>query len=113
VAPPEQRRYQRYAMPFTLEISSGGSIQTCEGQDLGAGGCRALVLFPLQRDQVVRVRLRCDRTTQEPAGQATVAWATREPPYRVGLCFSDPLAEQAVRFIHGVLGPVRLTTQRE
>ena len=107
----EQRRYQRYAMPFAVELSAGGLIQTCEGQDLGAGGCRAVVLFPLQREQVVRVRLRSERTVQEPAGQATVAWSTREPPYRVGLRFSDPLAEQAVRFIHAILGPVRLTTQ--
>jgi hypothetical protein len=39
-----------------------------------------------------------------------VAWISRDPPYRVGLQFSDELAEHAVRFIHGILGPVRLTT---
>jgi PilZ domain len=107
---PEKRRYQRYAFAFAAEVSSGGSVQTCEGIDIGAGGCRLTVLFPLSAGQPVRVRLRSERISLEPAGQATVAWASREPPYRVGLRFSDPLAEQTVGFIHGVLGPVRLTT---
>ena len=42
---------------------------------------------------------------------ASVAWASRDPPYRIGLQFSEPLSEQAVGFIHGIFGPVRLTTQ--
>ena len=109
--PPDPRRYVRYEVRFAVEVSSGGQLQTCQGEDIGAGGCRLVVLFPLQRGQSVRLRLRSDRIPLEVTGQATVAWTSRNPPYQVGLQFSDPLAEQAVRFIHGLLGPVRLTTQ--
>lgn len=105
----DERRYIRYELRFTVELSAGGSVQTCEGEDLGAGGCRANVLFPLQRGQAVRLRLRSDRQPLEVSGPATVAWTSRDPPYKVGLQFSDALAEQAVKFIHGLLGPVRLT----
>jgi hypothetical protein len=110
VPPADPRRYVRYQIRFTVELSSGGQLQSCEGEDIGAGGCRAVVLFPLQRGQSVRLRLRTDRTPLEVSGQATVAWTSRDPPYRVGLEFSGPLAEQAPRFIHAMLGPVRLTT---
>ena len=57
----------------------------------------------------VHLRLRTDRMALEVSGQATVAWAQRDPPYRVGFEFSAPLAEKAVTFIHALLGPVRLT----
>jgi hypothetical protein len=110
VPPADPRRYVRYETRFAVEVSTGGQVMTCEGEDVGAGGCRVLVLFPLQRGQQVRVRLRSERTAIEVSGQASVAWANRDPPYRVGLQFSEPLAEQTVRFIHGMLGPVRLTT---
>jgi len=112
VSTEEPRRYVRYAVSFTAEVSVGGQLMLCEGEDLGAGGCRAVVLFPLQKGQVVRVRLKSDRFALEPSGQASVAWSSRTPPYRVGLAFSDALAEQAVPFMHALLGPVRLTTAR-
>lgn len=109
----EPRRYVRYAVAFTAEVSAGGQLMICEGEDLGAGGCRAVVLFPLQKGQVVRVRLKSDRVGHEPTGQASVAWSSRTPPYRIGLAFSDALAEQTVPFMHALLGPVRLTTARQ
>ncbi len=109
VPPAEERRYVRYETHFTVELSAGGRLQSCQGEDLGAGGCRLVVLHPMQRDQIVRVRLRSDRIPLEVSGQATVAWMGRDPPYRAGLRFSDELAEKAVTFIHALLGPVRLT----
>jgi len=107
----DERRYVRYEFRFAVELSSGGQLQPCQGEDIGAGGCRAVVLFPLQRGQSVRLRLRSERTPLEVSGMASVAWTSRDPPYRVGLQFSEPLAEQAVGFIHAILGPVRLTRQ--
>lgn len=109
MAPPDPRKYVRYDLRFAVDLSAGGLLQQCEGEDIGAGGCRLVALFPMQRGQLVRVRLRSERTALEASGQATVAWTSRDPPYRTGLQFSEPLAEQAVRFIHAVLGPVRLT----
>lgn len=110
--PAEPRRYRRFPVQFTAEVSAGSQLMVCEGTDIGAGGCCATVLFPLQRGQEVRVRLRSDRVFVEPAGQATVAWTSRQPPYKVGLSFSAPLAEAAVPFLQGLLGPVKLTTTR-
>jgi hypothetical protein len=112
VSTAEPRRYVRFEVAFTVELSAGGQLLVCEGTDIGAGGCCATVLFPLQRGQPVRVRLRSDRVFLEPTGQATVAWASRTPPYKVGLAFGDELAAAAVPFLHGLLGPVRLTTVR-
>lgn len=107
--PADPRKYVRHEVRFAVELSAGGQLQACQGEDIGAGGCRAVVLFPLQRGAVVRLRLRSERTSLEVSGQATVAWVSRDPPYKVGLQFSEPLAEQAVGFIHAMLGPVRLT----
>jgi len=112
VSADEPRRYHRFAVPFTAEIAAGGQLMICAGEDIGAGGCKAVVLFPLQRGQAVRVRLRSDRLALEPSGQASVAWISRDPPYRVGLAFGDALSEATVPFLHGLLGPVRLTTGR-
>ncbi len=105
----DPRRYVRYEVRFAAELSAGGLLQICEGQDIGAGGCQVVSLYPMQRGQAVRVRLRCEQTSKEVSGQATVAWTRRDPPYATGLQFSDALAEQAVGFIHAMLGPVRLT----
>jgi hypothetical protein len=110
--PAEPRRYRRFPVQFTAEISGGAQLMVCEASDIGAGGCCATVLFPLQRGQEVRVRLRSDRVFVEPAGAATVAWTSRTPPYKVGLAFSPALAEAAVPFLQGLLGPVKLTTGR-
>jgi len=109
VPPADPRKYVRYEVRFAVELSAGGQLQACQGEDIGAGGCRAVVLFPLQAGTAVRLRLRSERTSLEVSGQATVAWTSRDPPYRVGLQFSQPLAEQTVAFIHAMLGPVRLT----
>jgi hypothetical protein len=107
--PPDPRRYVRYEVRFSAQLNASGQLQTCPGEDLGAGGCRVVMVFPLQRGQLVRLRLRADAISLEISGQATVAWVSRDPPYRCGLQFSDDLAEQAVKFIHALLGPVRLT----
>lgn len=109
MAPADPRKYVRYDLRFGVELSAGGSLQTCEGEDIGAGGCRLVAMFPLQVGQAVRVRLRSERTTFEVSGQATVAWTSRVPPYRTGVQFSEPLVADAVRFIHAIFGPVRLT----
>jgi hypothetical protein len=108
-APADPRRFVRYEVQFSAQVNAAGQLQNCEGEDIGAGGCRLVVLFPLQRGQVIRARLRSDRIALEASGQATVVWSSRDPPYRCGLQFSDELATQAVRFIHALLGPVRLT----
>ncbi len=109
MAPTDPRKYVRYDLRFGVELSAGGLLQSCEGEDIGAGGCRLVSMFPLQRGQAVRVRLRSERTPVEISGQATVAWTSQVPPYRTGLQFSEPLVEGAVRFIHAIFGPVRLT----
>ena len=107
--PVDPRRYVRHEVAFTAHLNASGQPQTCPGLDIGAGGCRVVAVFPPQRGQAVRLRLRSDRIPLEISGQATVAWVSRDPPYACGLQFSDELAEQAVRFIHAMLGPVRLT----
>jgi hypothetical protein len=111
--PPDPRRYRRFPVRVTAELGSSGRVQVCETVDVSAGGCRVGVLFPLQKGDLVRVRLRSDRVQEEPSGSATVAWATREPPYMVGLQFSDALVPQAGPFLRRLLGPVQLLTNGE
>ncbi len=107
-APQDPRRWPRYAAAFAVEVAGPGGFQACQAEDVSAGGCRIVSVFPLGRGDVVRVRLRSDRVALEPSGAATVAWVSRAPPYRAGLAFSEPLAEQAARFVLALLGPVRL-----
>jgi hypothetical protein len=103
----EKRVYRRFATAITVELSGPGGLQTCVSDDVSLGGCQVTVLMPLRQGEALRVRLRSERTHLEPAGAATVAWASREPPYQAGLRFSDPLIEAAVPFFQAVVGPAR------
>jgi hypothetical protein len=108
--PSDPRRYVRYKVRVSAELGAGGRMQTLETDDVSLGGCRLVVLFPMQRGDLVRIRFRASGLSQEPSGSATVAWATRDPPYRVGLHFADPLTEQMTAFLRALLGPVQLLT---
>ncbi len=107
----DPRRYVRYRIRIPAELGAGGRLQALETEDVSQGGCRVVVMFPMQRGELVRIRFRAAAVPQEPSGSATVAWATRDPPYRVGLRFADPLVEQMPPFLRALLGPVQLLTQ--
>jgi PilZ domain len=79
-----------------------------ESDDLGAGGCCITVDQPMAKGTRVSVSLASSQSNTEPQGGATVAWSSQASPYRVGLAFSDALAEQVIVFIHDLLGPVQL-----
>jgi hypothetical protein len=111
--PDDPRRYRRYDAAFAVELSSQGRLQLCQADDLGAGGCRVQLLFPLARGAMVRVRLRSDRVGFEAAGTATIAWAAHDPPYKAGLAFSEHMIEDATRFMTELLGPVAVLTERK
>jgi hypothetical protein len=108
VSQPEQRRFARYDVDSTVELTSSAGRQVFHTEDLGAGGCRITVLRPLDKGAAVTVRLTSDRTKLEASGQATVAWASQGEPYRVGLAFTDGLAEQVIPFMLALLGPVQI-----
>jgi hypothetical protein len=107
----DPRRFRRYQVRVPAELSAGGRMQALETEDLSQGGCRVVVMFPLQRGELVRIRLRAPGLSLEPSGSATVAWATRDPPYRVGLMFGEPLVEQLPAFLRSLLGSVQLLTK--
>jgi hypothetical protein len=109
--PEDPRRYRRYEARFAVEVSSQGRMQVCEADDLGAGGCRVQLLFPVSRGQIVRVRLRSDRVAFEAAGSATIAWSMRDPPYQAGLAFSEHMLQDATRFLQALLGPVTVLSE--
>ena len=104
------RRYRRYEATFAVELAHGGQLQSCLGDDLGAGGCRVQLLFPVPRGTLVRVRLRSDHVAFEVAGNALVAWSMRDPPYRAGLAFTEHMLEDATRFMTALLGPVAVVS---
>ncbi len=110
--PEEPRRYRRFGVDHVAELSSHGKLMVCPGREIGVGGCSVTVLFPLQRGEQVFVRLRSAHSGSEPAGMASVAWASRNPPYRAGLAFSNPMAERVVPFLTAAVGPVPLSTAR-
>jgi len=111
VPPNDPRVHRRYAVRIPVELGAGGRLQTLETEDVSQGGCRVVVLFPMQKGELVRVRLRAPQLPTEPSGAATVAWANREPPYRVGLQFSPELAAQMAPYLRALLGPVPLLTR--
>jgi len=106
----EPRRYRRYQAAFAVELSAQGQLQTCQADDLGAGGCRVQLLMPVPRGTMVRVRLRSEGVPFEVAGMATIAWSTRDPPYRAGLAFTEHMLEDATRFMTAMLGPVAVVS---
>ena len=105
-AGPERRRYVRYELDARVELQAGGRRTTYQTEDLGAGGCRITVAQPLEKGAEVAIRLSAPASPVVVTGTATVAWASRTEPFRVGLQFSDEVAEQAIGFIHSVLGSV-------
>ncbi|HYD39219.1 MAG TPA: PilZ domain-containing protein [Anaeromyxobacter sp.] len=111
MTPSDPRIYRRYSVRIPLELGAGGRLETLETEDVSQGGCRVVVMFPLRKGELVRVRLRTPQLGVEPSGAATVAWATREPPYRAGLQFSEALAAQMPSFLRTLLGPVPLLTR--
>jgi hypothetical protein len=106
----EQRRFVRYQVDAHVEITHPGGRASVSTEDLGAGGCRAVVPQPLEKGLSVTVRLTAPGCGTAVSGPARVAWASRAPPYRIGLQFSDEVAEQAIGFIHTVLGAVAIRT---
>jgi hypothetical protein len=107
------RQHVRHEIRLAVELSTGGRLLACETDDASAGGCRIQTLFPLHRGDLVRIRLRAHGLPFEAGGSATVAWATREPPYRAGLQFSAPLSEQLTAFLVELLGPRFLSPGHE
>jgi hypothetical protein len=102
----ERRRFVRYDVHSEVLIQAVGQQHRGQTDDLGAGGCRIGVPWPLEKGLEVQVTL--GTGPDAPTGRATVAWTIQNEPYRVGLAFSDPLAEQAIVLIQGMLGSVRL-----
>ncbi len=111
VTPSDPRVYRRYAIRIPLELGAGGRLETLETEDVSQGGCRVVVMFPLRKGELVRVRLRSPQLEVEPSGAAVVAWTTRDPPYRAGLRFSEELAAQMPSYLRTLLGPVPLLTR--
>lgn len=107
----DPRKYRRYKVQIPLELAVGGRVEVTDTEDIGQGGCKLVALFPLRRGELVRVRLRSPHYPSEPSGAATVAWATRDPPYRAGLQFSQALNEQMPAFLRALLGSVPLLTR--
>lgn len=107
----DPRVYRRYNARLPVELGAGGRLQTLETEDLSQGGCRIVATFPLRKGDLVQVRLRAPQLPEEPSGAATVVWASREPPYRAGLQFSEALAAQLPSYLRAVLGPVPLLTR--
>jgi hypothetical protein len=106
----EKRRFLRYDVNCSVDLTAGAFRGAFETQDLGAGGCRLEVIQPLEKGTAVTVQLRSEKSRSQPSGRATVAWANHAPPFHVGLAFSDDLAEQVVAFMQDLLGPVPLHT---
>ena len=107
----DPRVYRRYNVRIPVELGADGRLQPLETEDVSQGGCRVIVMFPMRKGDLVRVRLRAPQLSTEPSGAAVVAWATREPPYRVGLQFSEALAAQMPAYLRALLGPVPLLTK--
>jgi hypothetical protein len=107
---PEQRRFVRYEVRTEVEFELDGRRHRCQTDDLGAGGCRITTPHPMERGLALELSLGAGPSAAR--GRATVAWATVAEPYRIGLAFSDALAEQAIRLILAQLGEVALRTDK-
>lgn len=109
----ERRRFIRYEVRAIVELVVAGTVHRCESEDLGAGGCRVALPALLEKGTPVSLRLRAPNGGAAAEGRAVVAWASHQVPCRVGLQFSDELAEQMISFIQTLLGPVPLRTGSE
>ena len=107
----DPRRHRRHKIRIAIELGARGRLEGCVTEDVSLGGCQVGVLFSLQQGELVPVRFRSHRLADQPGGATTVAWATREPPHRVGLKLSGSPNEQMLSFLRSLLGPVQLLTR--
>jgi hypothetical protein len=108
VTAPDRRRFVRYDTRTTIELVARGQRHRCETDDLGAGGCRVTLPFTLEKGTSVEVRLTASGTPLVAHGGAVVAWATHGEPCRLGIAFSDAVAEQVIPLMQALLGAVPL-----
>lgn len=101
---PERRRFVRYETRASIELAAGGQRHRGETDDLGAGGCRLSLPFTLEKGDAVDVRLGSPGASLVAQGGAVVAWVTHGVPCRVGLAFSDVMAEQVIPLMHALHG---------
>ena len=107
----DPRRNRRHKERIAKDLGARSRVEDCVTENVSLGGCQVGVLFPLQQGELVRVRFRSERLADQPSGATTVARATGDPSYRVGLEFSAPLTEQMLSFLRALVGPVQLNTR--
>jgi hypothetical protein len=107
---PEKRRFLRYDVRSTVELTSPAGREILETVDLGAGGCRLPTGRRIEKGLRVTVQLSSERSHLRPRGLALVAWASHAEPFHIGLAFDDDLAEQVIGFMKDLLGAVPIRT---
>jgi c-di-GMP-binding flagellar brake protein YcgR len=106
----ERRRFVRYEVRATIELRAGGQAYRSETEDLGAGGCRVAVPAAVEKGTPVWIRLTSERAGAAVEGEASVVWASKDLPCRLGVQFSDEVAELVIPFMRALLGPVPVRT---
>jgi hypothetical protein len=102
----EKRRFHRYDVRCSVEMTAGAWHEAFDTVDLGGGGCRIAVHRPPEQGASVTIRLRSARSRREPRGQARVAWVSDAEPFQAGLAFSEDLTQRMTSFMQDLLGPV-------
>jgi hypothetical protein len=85
----ERRRSPR--APASCEakvVSTGGRHFTARAEEVGTAGCRVVAPVALAQGALLRVLLRAEHGEVDLLG--TVAWASDEAPWRLGIAFAPP-----------------------
>lgn len=90
-------------------VSSGGKHFAATAEDVGTAGCRVVAPRPLAAGSALRVILRAPHGEVDLLG--TVAWASKEAPYRVGIAFAPPSIAAAGAWFAALFEPVELASE--
>jgi hypothetical protein len=76
----------------------GGSFWASDTADVGPMGCQIPAPGPFRKGDPLKLVLTSERVEGELAATGTVAWASRSPPWRIGVAFDAPSSEATARW---------------
>jgi len=76
----------------------GGGFWASDTTDVSPKGCQIPAPGPFKQGDPLKLTLVSERVEGTLATTGRVAWASRSPPWRIGVAFDDPFAPEAARW---------------
>lgn len=83
--------------------TSGGVAFQGQTEDIGPHGCQLVSPRPVAKGSAIQLVVRADGTEEVLEVAGLVAWASPQPPWRLGIAFAEAARPAATRFFDGLV----------